>query len=355
MIIFPAIPGVEINLFFIIFLSLAVGVISGFTGVGGGFIMAPALIILGFPAQFAVGTSLIWVMGAAIIGTFRHRQLGNVDMKLGILMTVFVMAGVEVGVRALNWTRDMGSADTTVLSIFICILPIVGGYTAWESSRTKTRLDKMTRNNENSLSSRELASISSVVQRIKIPPVIHFSKSGVNLSMWVILVIGLITGTLAGFLGCGGGFIMVPSLIYLFGVPSYVAVGTSTFQFIFSAAFGSIMHTINGNIIIDAALIMILGSSIGVQFGALATRYLRGIAMRYILAYNIFVAVLASVLKLISILSGSTISWLQCGMIAITFGGLGLGTLIIISLSIVAHRYRGDKNIPAWIELLVIH
>ena len=100
------IPGVEISLFLIIFLSLAAGVISGFVGVGGGFIMTPALIILGFPAQFAVGTSLIWIMGNSIIGTLRHRQLGNVDMKLGILMMVFTTGGVEMGVRVLNWTRD---------------------------------------------------------------------------------------------------------------------------------------------------------------------------------------------------------------------------------------------------------
>lgn len=349
------IPGVEINLFLMILLSLAVGVISGFAGVGGGFIIAPALIILGFPAQFAVGTSLIWVMGNAIIGTLRHRQLGNVDMKLGILMTVFVMAGIEVGVRALNWARDMGSADSIVLTILICILLIVGGYTFWESSRTKTKLDNINRRNKNLIPAIEAASISPMVQQIKIPPVIHFAKSGVTLSLWVVITIGLITGTLAGFLGCGGGFIMVPSLIYLVGVPSFIAVGTSTFQFIFSAAFGSIRHTISGNVIIYAAFIMILASSIGVQFGALATRYLRGISMRYILAYTIFVAVLASVLELIKILYGSTTGWLHYGVIAITFGGLGLIMSMVIGLYIAALLYRKGKQLPVWIESLVIH
>ena len=355
MMTFPMIPGVEINLFLIIFLSLAAGVISGFVGVGGGFIITPALIILGFPAQFAVGTSLMWVMGNSIVGTLRHRQLGNVDMKLGILMMVFVVCGVEIGVRVLNWTRDLGLADAAVLITSICILLIVGGYTFWESARTKAKLDSINREQEKSPTTIDAASISSVVQRIKIPPVIHFSKSGVTISLWMLLVIGLVTGILAGFIGVGGGFIMVPSLIYLLGVPSFIAVGTDIFQIVFSAAFGSIRHTISGNVVIFAAFIMILGSSVGVYFGALATRYLREVSMRFILASTIFIAVLGSALKLVSISSESAISWLEYGMVAITFGGLGLVMSMVVGLFVAAVRYRNGKSIPVWVESLIIH
>jgi uncharacterized membrane protein YfcA len=136
----------------------------------------------------------------------------------------------------------------------------------------------------------EGTSSAALVQRIRIPPVIFFPKSGVKISLWAILIIGLGTGMLAGFIGVGGGFIMVPSMVYLLGVPSFIAVGTDLFQIIFSSAFGSIQHTISGNVIIYAAFLMILGSSIGVQFGALATKYLRGICMRYVLAVTISIA-----------------------------------------------------------------
>ena len=355
MITFPMIPGVEINLFLIIFLSLAAGVISGFVGVGGGFIMTPALIILGFPAQFAVGTSLIWVMGNSIIGALRHRRLGNVDIKLGALMMLFSMCGVELGVRALNWARDVGLAEAAVLITSICLLLIVGGYTFWESTRTKAKLDNMIRGQEKLPVTIDTASISSVVQRIKIPPVIHFSKSGVTISLWILLAIGLFAGTLAGFIGVGGGVIIVPSLIYLVGVPSFTAVGTSLFQIILPAAFGSIRHTISGNIIIFAAFIMILGSSMGVYFGALVTKYLSEVSMRYVLASTVFVAVLGAILKLINIFSESTISWLQYGMTAVTFGGLGLVMSMVVGLFVAAILYKNGKHIPVWIESLLTH
>jgi len=353
MITFPMMPGIEINIFLLVFLGFAIGVVSGFVGVGGGFLMTPALIILGFPAHLAVGTSLAWVMGNSIVGTLRHRQLGNVDMKLGLWMMVGTMSGVEIGVRVLNWTRNMGVADEAVLSVSICMLLIIGGYTFWETRQAKAKLDDMIRRKEKLPPTMRAASISARLQRIKIPPMIHFAKSRVTISLWLLLAIGFFTGILAGFIGVGGGIIMVPSLIYLIGLPSFMAVGTDIFQIIFSATFGSIRHTMSGNVIIFAAFIMILGSSIGIQFGVLVTRYVREISMRYVFASSILVAVLGSILKLINILSESAITWLQTGVVAVTFGGLGLIMIMIASLFITAIRYRSGRHIPTWVESLV--
>jgi uncharacterized membrane protein YfcA len=348
------IPGVEINLFLLAFLGLVVGIVSGFVGVGGGFMMTPALIILGFPANLAVGTSLAWVMGNSIVGTLRHRQLGNVDMKLGALMTVCMIGGVEIGVRVLNWTRDMGLADAAVIAVFMCILLVVGGYIFWEISRTKAKLDNTAGSQEKSSVDVGAFPIAAKVRGIKMPPMIHFAQSGVTISLWLLLAIGIFTGILAGFMGVGGGVVIVPSLIYLIGMPSFMAVGTGLFQVIFSAAFGSIRHTMGGNVIIFAAFIVILGSSIGTQFGALATRYLKGIAMRYILASTILVAFLGSTLELISILSESAISWLQTAVIVVTFGGLGVVIAMLVCLFIAAIRYRKASYIPRWVESLVV-
>jgi len=345
--------GIEINIFLLVFLGLAVGIVSGFVGVGGGFLMTPILIILGFPAHFAVGTSLTWIVGNSIIGTLRHRQLGNIDMKLGILMVVGTICGIEVGVRVLNLTRNIGLADEVVLSVSICMLLIIGVYTFWETRQRKTKLDDMLRRKEELPPDVRAVSISSKLQRINIPPMIHFAKSRVTISLWLILAVGFLTGILAGLIGVGGGIIMVPSLIYIIGLPSFMAVGTDIFQIIFSAAYGCIRHTMSGNVIIFAAFIMILGSCAGIQFGVLATRYLRGIAMRYVLASTILVAVLGSILKLIDIISESAITWLQTGVVAVTFGGMGLIMVMIIGLFTMAVRYRTGKHIPIWVKSLV--
>lgn len=353
MITFPMVPGVEISLFLLVFLSIAVGVVSGFVGVGGGFLMTPALIMLGFPAHFAVGTSLAWIIGNSIVGTLRHRQLGNVDMKLGIVTVVGTVSGVEVGVRILNWTRNIGLADEVVLSISMCLLLIIGAYIFWEARQRKAELDDMIRKKEKPPADVKATSLSARLQRINVPPMIYFTKSRITISLWLVLTIGFVTGILAGFIGVGGGFILVPILIYLIGLPSFMAVGTSMLQIIFPAAWGCVRHTMGGNVIIFAAFIMILGSSGGIQFGVLATRYLREIAMRYILASSILVAVLGSILKLIDILSEGAITWLQTGVLAVTFGGLGLIMVLIASLFIAAICYRKGRRIPTWTESLI--
>jgi uncharacterized protein len=131
------VPGINIDIISIIFLGFAVGIISGFVGVGGGFIMTPALMILGVPAHYAVGTSMLWVMGNSVIGSMRHRQHGNVDMKLALITTVFVMAGVEIGVRILNWIQTHGVADEVVLVVSSAVLLFVGTFIFWESSNHK--------------------------------------------------------------------------------------------------------------------------------------------------------------------------------------------------------------------------
>ena len=353
MITFPMIPGAEINIFLLVFLGLAVGIISGFIGVGGGFLMTPALIILGFPANFAAGTSLVWISGSAIVGMLRHRQLGNVDMKLGIWMIVGTICGAEVGVRTLNKVRDMGLADEAVLSVSIITLLTIGIYTLHEASRRKAHLDEMVRRKGKLSPAIRAPSMPQRLQMINIPPMIHFTKSRLIISLWVILAIGFVVGVLAGFMGIGGGFLMVPSLVYLLGLPSFMAVGTDMFQIVFSAAFAGIRHTMSGNVIIFAAFILVISSSIGVYFGALTTRYMRGLSMRYILALASLLGFLGATLKLLDILLEMPGVWLRTSSIVVTFGGAGLVVAIIIGLFILANRYKKGKRIPIWAAYLV--
>lgn len=347
------ITGIEINIFLLIFIGLSVGILSGFAGVGGAFVVTPALIILGFPANLAVGTSLTWVIGNSVTGALRHRKLGNVDVKLGLVMIVGTMSGMEVGVRIINWARDIGLADEVVLSISICMLLVVGVYTLWECTRRKRQLDKMLAKKEKLPPAMRATSLSQKLQGINIPPMLHFAKSGITISLWIILAVGFFIGTLSGVIGVGGGFIMVPSLVYLVGLSSFMAVGTDLFQIVFSAAYGTIRHTMSGNVIIFAAFIMLVASSIGVQFGVLVTRYVRGVSVRFILGISIVICAIGAILKLASILLGKVTTWLEIGSVAVTFGGMGLMVIMIIALFIMALRYRSAHYIPTWIESLV--
>jgi len=353
MITFPMLPGVDINLFLLIFIGLGAGILSGFAGVGGAFVVTPALIIIGFPAHFAVGTSLTWIVGKSVIAVLGHKRLGNVDMKLGLVLLVAAMSGMEVGVRILNRVRDIGLADEVVLSISICMLLIVGTYTLLESMVRKRQLDKMLAKKEKLPPTMRATSLSQQLQRINIPPVLHFAKSRVTISLWIILAVGFFIGMLAGIIGVGGGFIMVPALVYLIGLPSFMAVGTDLFQIVFSAAYGSIRHAMSGNVIIFAAFIMVVASSVGVQFGVLVTRYVRGVSVRIILGISILLFAAGTILKLLDILLGEATTWPEIGSLAVTFGSMGLIVIMIVVLFIMAIRYRHGQHIPAWLESLV--
>jgi uncharacterized membrane protein YfcA len=342
------IPGIEINLLQMIFLSFSVGIVSGFAGVGGGFLMTPALIILGFPAQFAVGTSLTWVMANSIVATLRHKRHGNVDVKLGLIMAAASICGVEIGVRVLTWVKSMGIVDEAVLLVSIFVLVIIGGYIlrdCFKSIVNKIDQELHNSNNPNTFSSK--------LKNIKVRPLIYFPKSKITISLWIILGIGFSVGILSGFMGVGGGFIMVPSLIYLIGLPPFMAVGTDLFQIIFSAGYGSIRHMMNGNVIIYAAIIMLLSSAIGVQLGVIGTRYLKGISMKFILALTILVSIIGSILKLIGIFTNENVSWIKSAEISTIFGGLGLVLLIILSLLIMAIRNKHGIATPSWIKSII--
>jgi uncharacterized protein len=342
------VPGIDINLYLLVLLSFAIGIISGFTGVGGGFLMTPALIILGFPAQIAVGTSLIWVMANSIVGSMRHRQNGNVDFKLGLTIAASSMAGVEIGSRCLQWVLAKGLAEETVLAVSIVILLTLGTYTVWDSLRSLIKTGITQPKNSQSDSSHGADSGFSFLSRLKWKPLVHFNKSGITISLWVILGIGLCTGILSGLMGVGGGFIMVPALIYLVGLPTFFAVGTDLFQIVFSSAYGALRNTMNGNVLIFAAFIMILSSATGVQCGVLGSRWLKGVCVKLVLSFAILIAMLGSGLKLINTIMDNAISWMPAAEKIVTFGGLGLVLLMIGILFYWGLRMYRGKRVPKW-------
>lgn len=353
MVMFPEMPGIEINVILLVFIALGAGVVSGFTGVGGAFFVTPALIALGFPAHLAVGTAFTWVAGNTIIAVIAHRKLGHVDVKLGLLLSVSAMVGIEAGVRILNWISSIGFSNEAVLSIYICVLFLVGTYTLRETFGRKREISNMLAEKSKPPPVMRAASISQKFKSINVPPRLHFAKSQISESLWIILVIGFFIGLLSGLIGASGGFLMVPALTYLVGIPSLMAAGTNLFQVTLSASYGAARHFMSGNVVIFVSLIMIAASGVAVQFGVLATRYIRGVAARFILAILILIVGIGSILKLIDTLANKSVAGFDIASIWVILSGMGLAVALILTLYIMAVRYRRGQDIPGWVKPLV--
>jgi len=295
---FP-ITGVTIDPLFLIGIGFMVGLLGGFFGVGGGFLAGPLMFWSGVPMNFVVGTDLAHMTGKSIVAAKRHRTLGHVDIKLGALMIVGTIIGVEIGANIIEALETAGNIDQVIGITYIVILFIISTFTAWESIKAirMIRSEKLAVNEVVAF-----AHISRRVHTIRIWPMISLPGSGIaEVSLWIVLGVGMITGVLAGALGVGGGFIRMPMLIYLLGVPTHVAVGTDLFEIIFSAGYGTLTHAVKGNVDVLMALVMQTGAAVGAQIGAVATRYFAGPRIR--LFFSIL-PLIGAILVLIRLLGG---------------------------------------------------
>jgi len=274
---FP-ISGVVVNPLLLAGIGFLVGILGGFFGVGGGFIAGPFMFWAGVPMNFVVGTDLAHMTGKSIVASKRHRTLGHVDMKLGAFMVFSTIVGVEIGARIIEGLEKTGSVDLVIGITYIIILLSISAFTAWESIRAlrMIRTDKM--DVKDAVGVKGLARRA---QKIKIWPMMSFPASGIeSISLWTILGVGFITGVLSGALGVGGGFIRMPLLVYVVGLPTHVAVGTDLFEIVFSSGFGTLTHALKGNVDIMMALVMQTGAAIGAQIGATSTRFFAGPRIR---------------------------------------------------------------------------
>lgn len=296
---FP-ISGVTISPFLLVGIGFVVGVLGGFFGVGGGFLAGPLLLWTGVPANLVVGTDLAHMTGKSIVAAKRHRTLGHVDFKLGFLMVIGTIIGVEIGAQLIELLEAAGNVDQVVGTTYILILLLISGFTAWESIRALRMIRTQ------SLDVKDVIAFQGITQRmhnIQLRPMLSFPDSGIkSVSLWVVMGVGFISGILAGFLGVGGGFIRMPMLVYLVGVPTHVAVGTDLFEIIISAGFGTITHALKGNVDILMALVMHTGAAIGAQIGAISTRYFAGPRIRLLFST---LPLLGAILVIITLLGGT--------------------------------------------------
>jgi len=274
---FP-IAGVTISPFLLVAVGFVVGVLGGFFGVGGGFIAGPMMFLSGVPMNFVVGTDLAHMTGKSIVAARRHRSLGHVDVKLGLLLVAGTVAGVEVGARIVELLQRMGRTDQVIGTAYVVILFFISAFTLWESLRAIRMMRTQRVPVQEALG---FQAVTRHVQGLRLPPMVSFPRSGIgSISLWVVLSVGFVTGVLSGALGVGGGFIRMPMLVYLVGVPTHVAVGTDLFEIVISAGYGTLTHAVKGNVDVLMALVMQTGAALGAQIGAVSTRYFAGPRIR---------------------------------------------------------------------------
>ena len=279
---FP-IAGVHLSPFWLIAIGLVVGVLGGFFGVGGSFLAGPALYTLGLPMNFVVGTDLAHIMGKSVVAAKRHRALGNVDLKLGLLMAGGTLAGVELGAQTVQILKRHNLTDVVLGSTFALILLVIGVFMLWESLRALR--DRGTasaiRANGKERDRLPLTALARKIRAISLPPHVSLPASGIErVSLWAILAVGLVGGFFSGLLGGGAGYVRMPSLVYVLGVPTHVAIGTDLFEIILSAGYGTVSHALKGNVDILIALVMHTGAAVGAQIGAAATERFHGARIR---------------------------------------------------------------------------
>ncbi len=289
------ITGVVISPIILAGIGFVVGVLGGFFGVGGGFLAGPLMFWAGVPINFVVGTDLAHMTGKSIVAARRHRALGNVDLRLGFLMILGTIPGIELGAQTIEFLDAAGNADQYVGYTYVIILLGIGLFTGWESLRA-LRVQRT-----DQLEVKGALDIPLTRERsgfFKLPPMIKLPASGIEISLWPVVFVGVVTGFLAGFLGVGGGFLRLPLLVYLVGVPTHVAVGTDLFEIVISAGFGTISHALKGNVDIMIALTMQTGAAIGAQIGAVGTRYFSGPSIRLMFSILPILAAIMVLLRL---------------------------------------------------------
>lgn len=276
------IAGNSVNILLILGLGGFVGLLSGIFGVGGGFLMTPLLMMFGIPPTVAAASDSNQIVGASTSGTLAHMRHGNVDIPMGIMLLVGGIAGGTVGVQIIKLLRAMGGADFLIAITYVIMLGGVGGYMFWESLQSMKKSKNMTAEVKTSAGEQKSAK-KSFLQRL--PLQYKFEKSGCHISMLLPLGFGVLVGILAAIMGVGGGFIMVPVMVYLLRMPMHVVVGTSLFQILFTCINVTVMQAYsNKTVDFVLAVLLLLGSTIGAQVGTSIGKKLKADQLKIMLA-----------------------------------------------------------------------
>ncbi len=275
--IYLPIAEISVNVFVLLAMGAAVGFLSGMFGVGGGFLITPLLIFYNIPPAIAVATGANQVVASSVSGALAHVKRGTLDFKLGTVLLAGGIAGSTLGAYVFALLRSIGQLDLFISLLYVALLGTVGGLMMVESVRA------MRRSRSGAAPTLKKSGQHNWIH--KLPLKMRFRTSKLFVSAIPVLGLGAGIGFLAAIMGVGGGFIMVPALIYLLRVPTNVVVGTSLFQIVFVAAYTTLIHsTANQTVDVVLAFVLMVGGVAGAQYGAKAGQKLRGEQLRALLA-----------------------------------------------------------------------
>ncbi len=280
------IAGVSINVWLLVAIGGLVGLLSGLLGVGGGFLLTPILMMIGVPPTVAAASDTNSIVATSSSGVGAHFRLKNVDIRMGVVLLAGGLIGSAIGVEAIKALLKLGNANVVIRLTYIVVLGFVGGFIVRDSIRRMRR---------GLVARRPPRGVRRHTILDRLPLQMEFPRSGVRHSALIPVLLCCIVGILTAVMGVGGGFMLVPVMVYLLGMPAHVAVGTSLFQILFTCAGATLMQaTANHTVDLVLALLLAAGSTIGAQVGARLSRLLRGEQLMIILG----VLALAVMLKM---------------------------------------------------------
>ncbi|MFC7045906.1 sulfite exporter TauE/SafE family protein [Halobacteriaceae archaeon GCM10025711] len=250
-------------------LGLMIGVLFGFFGMGGSFLVTPALLVMGYAPKVAVGSGLAFVFGTSVIATLKHRDLGQVDYKLGVLMIAGTTAGIEVGKEMVLYLEELGMAGNLISVVYVVLLGGIGLFVTREALKGDGG-GGVEHDADAEIDADDIPDIAKKIQSYNLPPMMSI-RGGVQVSLWMVLAVAFATGLLSGLLGVGGGFIRMPALFYLIGVPVPIAIGTDLFEIVFSGGIGSFLYAQSGGVNLSIVGTLLAGSALGARVGSAAT------------------------------------------------------------------------------------
>ena len=327
----------------LVFLGLIVGMLGGFFGVGGGFLITGGLLVFEVPPVYAVGTGLTLVMGTSIINTFKHRSLGNVDFKLGALMVTGTIPAIFLAEWVNASLEAAGIAGPVIRYIYVGFLASLGLFILYDFWRTRMQSGRHSGAGEEITT----AALTQRVRSLRIPPhrigipgvgsistCVALPVSGIErISVFVPVSIGFGIGFIAGLLGAGGGFILMPVLIFVLGVPTTVAIGTDLFQIIITGSVGSFAYALSDRVDPLMAGLMLAAASIGSQLGASATRRVDASRIRFLYGLLIMTGAVAVALEEVSqaVPGASGLSTVASVVLLGSGGGMCLALLVMMA------------------------
>ena len=337
---FPSTAG-SINPAWLLSLGLSVGILSGFFGVGGGFLVTGGLIVLGVPEFYAVGTGLALITGSSTINALKHRKLGNVDFRLGLCMVLGSIPGVESAKRLLLYLEGHGLEDEVIHYVYVVVLTCLGAFLIYDWLRTGGA-----RRGEEASDEKAEGRWVRRVRAIALPPRVALPVAGIpGISVWVLIALGFCIGLFAGLLGAGGGFLLMPALVFLLGIPTITAIGTDLFQVMITGSYGALTYALDHKVDLLMALVMLVAASVGSQVGALATRVVDGSRIRFLYAITVLAGSVSLALDQAS-KSGESLAFLST-LGAVTLLGVAGAMCLFIAALVVASWLRAGKATPA--------